>query len=139
MTHFSHNEQETKQIAQEFAQTLKGGEVVFLSGELGSGKTTFVRGVAEYFGFEKPVRSPTFTIVNRYPISGKTIHQILHIDFYRIEQPSEIVPLALEDELHEPQTVTFIEWPSIGESAKIEPTHRIELKRTNEAHEISIK
>lgn len=111
MRYESHNEEETKKIAATFAQDLHGGDVIFLSGELGSGKTTFVRGVAEAYGFREPVRSPSFTIVNRYPVEHATVKQILHVDFYRIDDPSEIPPLALEEELGRPDTVAFIEWP----------------------------
>lgn len=118
MRYESHSEEETKKIAADFARNLIGGEVVFLQGELGSGKTTFVRGVAEAFGFHEPVRSPSFTIVNRYPVSHDTVKQILHVDFYRIDDPSEIPPLALEEEVGHSDTVTFIEWPEIL------PTHK---------------
>ncbi|HLD20951.1 MAG TPA: tRNA (adenosine(37)-N6)-threonylcarbamoyltransferase complex ATPase subunit type 1 TsaE [Patescibacteria group bacterium] len=111
MRYESHSEEETKKIAAEFARDLHEGDVIFLSGELGSGKTTFVRGVAEAYGFHEPVRSPSFTIVNRYPVEHATVKQILHVDFYRIDDPSEIPPLALEEELGRPDTVAFIEWP----------------------------
>ncbi|KKW33154.1 MAG: hypothetical protein UY76_C0008G0027 [Candidatus Uhrbacteria bacterium GW2011_GWA2_52_8d] len=74
-----------------------------------------MRGVAEMFGFKEPVRSPSFTIVNRYPVENSTVKRILHVDFYRLDDPSEIVPLALEEEVGRPDTVTFIEWPEKAE------------------------
>ena len=58
MIYQTQSEQETKQVARHFASTLKGGEIIFLKGDLGTGKTTFVRGIAEYFRFEGVVRSP---------------------------------------------------------------------------------
>ena len=139
MTHISHNEEETKHIAREFAKTLKGGEVVFLNGELGAGKTTFVRGVAEAFGFDKPVRSPTFTIVNRYQVSEVKIKQILHVDLYRIEDPDDMIPLALEEELHAPDTVSFLEWPQKDVTNSISPTHRIAFTTQENNRTITIE
>ena len=133
----THSEQETKQIAAEFAAELRGGEVVFLHGDLGSGKTTFVRGVAQALGFVEPVRSPTFTIVNRYPVARGEIKQILHVDLYRIDDPAELAPLALEEEVGQPDTITFIEWPDLV-SHSLKPSHRIDLTVVLEGRCISI-
>lgn len=138
MTHTTYTETETKQLAADFAKNLRGGDVIFLSGDLGSGKTTFVRGVAEVFGFHDPVRSPSFTIVNRYPVSRGTIKQILHVDFYRIDDPSEIVPLALEEELGRPDAVTFIEWPEKIRELPLEPSYQIFCSLVDGAHYIDI-
>lgn len=112
-TYTTHSEQETKNLAAKFSRTFHGGEVIFLEGDLGSGKTTFVRGVAEALGYFDPVRSPSFTIVNRYRIEHPTIKQILHVDLYRLKDASELTALALEDELAHPDTVAFVEWPSL--------------------------
>ena len=139
MEYQTHNEEETKKVAADFASTLKGGSVVFLKGDLGMGKTTFVRGVAEYFGFLDPVRSPTFTIVNRYPIQHKHIKQILHVDFYRIDDPSEIPKLALEDEMGKTDTVTFIEWPEKAGRHTILSTHHIDFSEKENTHIITLK
>lgn len=125
MTHTTHTETETKQLAADFAKNLRGGDIVFLSGDLGSGKTTFVRGVAESFEFLEPVRSPSFTIVNRYPVSRGAIKQIVHVDLYRIHDPSEIAPLALEEELGRPDTVAFIEWPEKANGLVPEPVYEL--------------
>jgi tRNA threonylcarbamoyladenosine biosynthesis protein TsaE len=130
MTHTTHSELETKKFAAEFARTLKGGEVIFLSGELGSGKTTFVRGVAEAFGFREPVRSPSFTIVNRYSVEHGLIKQILHVDLYRIRDASEFLPLALEEECGREDTVAFIEWPELLGGAIGEPFSSLSFKIT---------
>lgn len=133
------SEQETKKLAAEFAKTLKGGEVVFLDGDLGSGKTTFVRGVVEAFGFDKPVRSPTFTIMNRYPINHETIKEILHLDLYRVEQVGDLETLALQEELGRPQTVSFIEWPSDSlEYYGIKATKTIRFSTNGTEHEIEL-
>ncbi len=133
------SQQETKKLASEFAATLKGGEVVFLRGDLGSGKSTFVRGVAEYFAYTDPVRSPTFTIINRHPIDHKTIKELLHLDLYRIEDEIELETLALKEELGQPGTITFIEWPSNAlNSYGVFPTTTIRFKTSGTEHDIEI-
>jgi len=134
----SHSEQQTLEIAAEFAATLKGGEIVFLEGDLGSGKTTFVRGVARSMGFEEPVRSPTFTIMNRYPVSQEQIKELLHLDLYRIEDSKELQTLALEEEVGLPRTVTFIEWPVRAQEWGIQPSHEIRFETGPEGHDIEI-
>lgn len=131
-TYSTHSEQETKTLAAEFARTLHGGEVIFLEGDLGSGKTTFVRGVAESFGFGEPVRSPSFTIVNRYHIDHSTIKQILHVDLYRLKDASELTALALEEELVRPDTVAFIEWPNAVHPVQWKPTQTIQFSFNNQ-------
>lgn len=103
---------QTKQIAVDFVKTLKGGEVIFLEGELGTGKTTFVQGAAKALGYDGPVRSPTFTIINIYSASHKTIKKIIHVDLYRIKNESELRALALEENVCS-ESVVLIEWPKI--------------------------
>ena len=81
---FLKNEQETINFGKEFAKRLEGDEVICLLGDLGSGKTTFVKGLAEGLGIREgyQVRSPTFTIVNEYPTQRG---RLIHIDLYRVE------------------------------------------------------
>ncbi len=136
--HSTKNEQETQVVAQEFASTLKGGEVVYLHGDLGAGKTTFVRAAARALGFTEPVRSPTFTIVNRYEVTHPTIKQILHVDLYRIEDASELVPLALEEELGRSEVVTFIEWPERAQGNLANASTTINMGILGEEHQIEI-
>lgn len=139
MIYTTRSEEETKKIAQEFGNNLHGGELIFLYGDLGAGKTTFVRGVAESMGFDQPVRSPSFTIVNRYPIEHKTIKKILHVDLYRIDDPAEIETLALEEEVGKLDTITFIEWPEKGDDYLPKPTYECLFKMNENAHIIEIK
>jgi tRNA threonylcarbamoyladenosine biosynthesis protein TsaE len=136
MKYKTHSEEETKKIAAKFASSLTGGEVVFLTGDLGSGKTAFVRGVAQALGFAESVRSPSFTIVNRYPIEHESIKQILHVDLYRVEDPSEIAPLALDEELDQPDTIAFIEWPEHAKGLVSEPSHTFHFVAEESEHTI---
>jgi tRNA threonylcarbamoyladenosine biosynthesis protein TsaE len=84
---------ETEAAGLELGQALKPGDIVLLTGELGAGKTTFVRGVARGTGSTAPVASPTFQLVRVYP--GRV--QLAHVDLYRIENPVELADLGLEE------------------------------------------
>lgn len=102
----SRNAADTREIAAEFAKTLKAGSVVALSGDLGAGKTAFVKGVAEYFGIDgSEVSSPTFTLVNEY--SGRLT--LYHFDAYRLENVSADSCDWLDDYLFG-DGVCLIEW-----------------------------
>lgn len=106
--YISKSEQETQNIAKEFAHGIKSGDVVLLVGDLGAGKTAFVKGVAEYFGYHKSdVVSPTFTIVNTYKTPKINIY---HFDLYRIESPEELFNIGIEEYFYG-DGICFIEWP----------------------------
>ncbi|MFH1404989.1 MAG: tRNA (adenosine(37)-N6)-threonylcarbamoyltransferase complex ATPase subunit type 1 TsaE [Patescibacteria group bacterium] len=118
----SNSLEQTNQIASEFAQTLKGGEVVLMRGELGSGKTTFVQATSKALGSHDRVHSPSFTIMNLYSIPPLTkgglggvyegVREIVHLDFYRLqEQPDSLEDLGLEEWFNREDVVIFIEWP----------------------------
>jgi tRNA threonylcarbamoyladenosine biosynthesis protein TsaE len=106
------SEQETKQLAREIASKLKGGEILALSGELGAGKTTFVKGLAEYFNMADEVSSPTFTLIQEYGIDNSKypIFSLIHIDCYRLDNGEELIEIGIQDYLDEPDSVVIIEW-----------------------------
>jgi len=89
------------------APGLRGGMTVTLSGELGAGKTTLVRGVLRALGWEGPVKSPSYALVEHYLISSLYFY---HFDFYRLTDPSEWDSTGFA-ELFRPDTVCLIEWP----------------------------
>lgn len=130
MTFISASPEQTKQIAADFARTLKGGEVIFLQGDLGAGKTTFVQGLMSAFSKDHSVRSPTFTIVNVYPIDHDHIKRIVHIDLYRLREPSELKALAIEEYLDD-QTVLLVEWSELLESGFNKPYHKIVFEESS--------
>jgi tRNA threonylcarbamoyladenosine biosynthesis protein TsaE len=107
---------ETEALAAQLARRLRAGDIVLVSGELGAGKTTFVRGACRALGVEGPVTSPTFTIARRYdgavPIS--------HLDLYRLGDLAGEDPALLADELAEDR-VAFVEWPEVGAPAGLDP------------------
>ena len=107
-------EVETRACAAEFANTLQRGDVVALTGELGAGKTQFVKGVCEAFGVHELVASPSFVILNRY--NGRDSHGeelLLHnLDLYRVRSMQEIYDLGFEEFLYG-NGIALIEWAEV--------------------------
>ena len=99
------SEEETEEIAKLFSGLLMPGDIVLLNGDLGAGKTFFVKSICGQFGITS-VASPTFSIVNEYQ-NGRNI---THFDFYRIKKAEELYDLGFEDYLMNRESITFIEW-----------------------------
>lgn len=97
---------ETYAVAEKIAATLKGGETILLSGELGAGKTTFTKGLAAALGVEEEVTSPTFTVLNVYEDGRLPFY---HLDMYRMESGDELGELGIEDTTPE-NAVKVVEW-----------------------------
>ena len=106
----SYSEQDTINFADKFASKLKEGDIVILSGELGSGKTKFVQGILKHFKLEKEISSPTFTIVNEYSNSQINIY---HFDLYRLEDIDEFYAIGGEEYLE--NGICIFEWGEILE------------------------
>ena len=104
--HVSKSIEDTNNLAKRLADTLKGGEVILLSGDLGAGKTTFTKGLAAALGVQDEVTSPTFTIMNVYE-DGK--FKLNHLDMYRIEREEDLYEIGVEEAMTE-DTITVIEW-----------------------------
>lgn len=103
--------EETERLAAALAAALEPGDVVLVTGDLGSGKTTFVRGAARALGVSEPVTSPTFTIGQRY--AGRV--PVSHLDLYRLgEGGLESEAPGLLDDYLTPDAVAFVEWPEAG-------------------------
>ena len=103
---------ETEAVGAAVSRALTPGDVVLVSGELGSGKTTFVRGACRELGVEGPVTSPTFTIGQ--VLGGSP--EVAHLDLYRLGTLAGEDPALLEDYLT-PERVAFVEWPGVAEPA----------------------
>lgn len=95
-----------ERLGGQLAGKLAGGCVIFLSGDLGAGKTTLVRGLLRALGYRDVVVSPTFTLLETYSAGEATV---VHIDLYRLENSSELEQLAIRDYLEE-QSVLLVEW-----------------------------
>jgi tRNA threonylcarbamoyladenosine biosynthesis protein TsaE len=124
----SSSPEETEAVAAELAVRLRPGDVVAVSGELGAGKTTFVRGAARALGVDGPVSSPTFTIGHRY--EGRI--PVAHLDLYRIAglDPEEWGDL----EPYFDGTVAFVEWPEHGGDWLPEARVTVTLGHVDETH-----
>lgn len=102
------NPRETEALGAELAAGLRDGDVVLVQGELGSGKTTFVRGAARALGVTDPITSPTFSIGHRYRATNTTVS---HLDLYRLPGGLEQEDPALLDDYLGPGRIAFVEWP----------------------------
>ncbi len=102
---------ETQALGAELAARLRPGDAVLVAGELGAGKTTFVRGACRALGVRVPVTSPTFTIGQRYPAPVP----VSHIDLYRLAGLATEEPDLLDDYLG-PDAIAFVEWPEHAEA-----------------------
>jgi len=114
---------ETECLGAELAATLVAGDVVLIVGEMGAGKTTFVRGAARELGVTTPVTSPTFTIGQRYAVdTGGPVRAVSHIDLYRVGSLAGEDPDLLADYIG-PDTISFVEWPDGAEHEIAELAH----------------
>ncbi len=110
------NPSQTQQIAAELARRLRGGEVIWMEGDLGAGKTTFVKGLAAALGVEEVVTSPTFTFLRSYRGRALTLH---HFDLYRAQDADALYELGLAEYLGESDAVCVIEWNKL--ESPVEP------------------
>jgi tRNA threonylcarbamoyladenosine biosynthesis protein TsaE len=120
------SEEETLSFAEQFARRLVLGDVVALNGELGSGKTQFVKGVCRGLGVVDVVASPSFIIMNEYkaPRNGAESFSVFHFDFYRIRSLNEVYDLGVEDYFYG-RGICLIEWAKAASS--LLPTKRYEI------------
>jgi tRNA threonylcarbamoyladenosine biosynthesis protein TsaE len=120
------SEQETRTLAEKIGRHLKGGEVLELVGDVGAGKTTFVKGLALGLAIDEDVQSPSFTISRVYDARDNL--QLAHYDFYRLNDAG-IMANELSETTQDPESVTVIEWADIVEG--ILPEHRLRISFTS--------
>ena len=126
----SSSPEETERVAAGLASRLSVGDLVTVAGELGAGKTTFVRGAARALGVEQPITSPTYTIGHRYPADP----DVSHLDLYRFEALTEEDWGDLETYFDE--AIVFVEWPERGNSYLAEPTAAVRLRLLDAEHRL---
>ena len=133
------SEETTRELAKNFSNYLKGGEIIFLYGEMGVGKTTFVKYLINQLLIKKnlqttEVTSPTFNLLNEYEIDNLTIK---HYDLFRLKNESEIKNLDLFDQ--NKNTITLIEWPELIEKENVKKTIDLVFNYENEFNNRSVK
>jgi tRNA threonylcarbamoyladenosine biosynthesis protein TsaE len=133
------SEETTRELAKNFSNYLKGGEIIFLYGEMGVGKTTFVKYLINQLLVKKnlqttEVTSPTFNLLNEYKIDNLIIK---HYDLFRLKNESEIKNLDLFDQ--NKNTITLIEWPELIEKENVKKTIDLVFNYENELNNRSVK
>ena len=118
------SEQELEAVGSALAKSLSFGDIVFLEGELGAGKTTVSRGILRGFGYRGIAASPTYTLLELYELA---FHRVAHFDLYRITAAKELEGIGFRDYL-DGQTICLIEWPENGGEFLPTPTLRIILE-----------
>ena len=128
-TYISKSEKDTISYAESFAKGLNVGDIVVLTGELGSGKTKFVEGVLKHFNLEDEISSPTFTIVNEYTSDKINIY---HFDVYRLEDSDEFYAMGGDEYFS--KGICLIEWGEIIEDILPKPYTKVVFSKddTNE-------
>lgn len=107
----THNLEETFKLAARVGAQIQAGQVIALSGDLGAGKTAFVKGLAKFFGIKSVVTSPTFLLLKNYPvIKHPKIKNFVHIDMYRLETANDLREIGLYDFLGHKDSLVLIEW-----------------------------
>ena len=133
------SEKTTKELAKNFSNYLKGGEVIFLYGEIGVGKTTFAKHLINQFQINKKIQttevlSPTFNLLNEYELKNLVIK---HYDLFRLKDKSEVKNLDLFDK--NKSTITLIEWPELIKKDNFKKTIDLTFSYENELNNRSIK
>lgn len=118
---YSSSREQTLQMARAFSRALKGGEIIFLRGPIGAGKTVFVKGIADALGLKTSPTSASFSLMKEY--KNKSV-RMFHIDLFRLEA-GEIFNLGLEEMLEDEHAIILAEWPD--PAAQFFPQDRLEI------------
>jgi tRNA threonylcarbamoyladenosine biosynthesis protein TsaE len=103
---------ETRQVGRELARSLEGGDIVLLHGDLGAGKTTLTKGIADGLGVSEEIQSPTFTMVAEYPAPNLgRAGWLVHIDLYRLSGTDDLDSIGLDELLNRDDAIVVVEWP----------------------------
>ena len=134
------SEKETMTLAEKFASQLEGGEVVALVGELGAGKTVFIKGLAKGLGVKQTITSPTFVLMKIYEVNKKNkIKNLCHVDAYRLKDGRELIDIGLTDWLLKSKVITVIEWADRVKEILPEKSIKIRLNYGKKENERTVK
>ena len=106
---------DTRELAAAMAPLIERGDVILLAGDLGSGKTVFAQGLGRALGVERPITSPTFTLIHEYDAPQSDL-RIMHADLYRLDRLQEVIDLGL-GELVDDDAIALVEWGDLAEAA----------------------
>ena len=113
MEFITNSPNETEEVGKNLVKKLKGGDIVLLNGDLGAGKSTFVKGIAMGLKIKRTINSPTFTLMNVYTLDKEInkIKKLIHIDTFRLKDEEALLEIGAEDYVGQKDTLTLIEWP----------------------------
>lgn len=128
MIFISKNAEESRKIGEILGRTIRGGTVIVLTGDLGAGKTTFVKGLAKGLGVKSAITSPTFLLIKKHGVqkARSMIESFYHIDCYRLENEKKLQFLGVEEILNDKRAVIAVEWPE--KIKKLLPKSAIKIK-----------
>ena len=98
-------------VGKKIGALLKGGDIVLLYGEMGSGKSTLVKGIAEALGVKETANSPTFTIMNVYDTNKDNIKKLVHVDTYRLKDQQDLEEVGINEYMNDKDCICIFEWP----------------------------
>ncbi|NKB77639.1 MAG: tRNA (adenosine(37)-N6)-threonylcarbamoyltransferase complex ATPase subunit type 1 TsaE [Gammaproteobacteria bacterium] len=127
-------ESDMMSLGRSWGPGFRAGSVVFLSGDLGAGKTTLVRAFLQGMGHQGAVTSPTYTLVEPYSLGGREVY---HFDLYRIKEAEELEMIGMRDMLNT-SSICFIEWPDRGLGFLPKPDFSIEIHHDGDGREIQL-
>lgn len=134
------NDQAMQDFGSKFAEGLIPSDVVILIGDLGSGKTTFAKGLARALGVDSRVISPTYVIVRIYKTKNTTIQRLYHLDLYRLAGEDEVKGIDLKDFLNDKNGLVVVEWPEISRTLIEGKVWKVKIKiLEDDAREVSIE
>lgn len=128
------NEFEMLKFGTLISQRLNKGDVIYLYGDLGAGKTTLTKGILQGLGFTGSVKSPTYTLVETYPINGITLQ---HFDLYRLSDPEALEWIGIRDYFTN-DTISLIEWPQKGGDFLPRPSKEIHIQYADTGRSITV-